>query len=137
MLPVPFARRDWLTSAVGPDSSGSKPGIEWVQTPDKSGIDELPCVPPWGPGRGRHRLRGGGRHSRYRQSHHQKEITPLQLHVLLLFIRPADASCLHPLRVVWKGPDGLRCVVGLDDMPSSDASGDWMRRMGANESGNV
>jgi hypothetical protein len=31
--------------------------------------------------------------------------------------------------------DGLRCGVGLDDMPSSDAGGDWMRRMGANESG--
>jgi hypothetical protein len=50
MSPVPFARRDRLTSAVGPDASGSKPGIEWVQMLDKSGIDELPCVPPWAAG---------------------------------------------------------------------------------------
>src|SRR5580693_8417585 len=47
MLPVPFARRCRLTSAVGPDASGSKPGIEWFHTPDKSGIDTAPCLPPW------------------------------------------------------------------------------------------
>src|ERR1019366_9381385 len=29
------------------------------------------------------------------------------------------------------------CVLRLDEMPSSDASGDWMRRMGANESGGL
>jgi hypothetical protein len=47
MLPVPFARRDRLTSAVGPDASGSKPGIEWVQTPEKSGMDAvLPKADP-------------------------------------------------------------------------------------------
>src|SRR5271170_4068366 len=43
---------------------------------------------------------------------------------------------LEDLRVLRRD-DGLRCVVGLDEMPSSDASGDWMRRMGANESGGL
>jgi hypothetical protein len=32
--------------AVGPDGIGSKPGIEWFQTPEKSGT--LPGLPPWG-----------------------------------------------------------------------------------------
>src|SRR5215470_15536534 len=39
MSPVPFARRDRLTSAVGPDASGSNPGRECTQVPDKSGMD--------------------------------------------------------------------------------------------------
>src|ERR1700686_2383125 len=39
MLPVPFARRCVLMSAVGPDVSGSNPGIECVQMPERSGID--------------------------------------------------------------------------------------------------
>jgi hypothetical protein len=43
---------------------------------------------------------------------------------------------LEDLRILRRD-DGLRCVVGLDDLPSSDASGDWMRRMGANESGGL
>src|SRR6476646_5353088 len=42
MLPVPFARRCVLTSAVGPDVSGSNPGIECVQMPERSGIDGEP-----------------------------------------------------------------------------------------------
>src|SRR5215469_6396770 len=46
MLPVPLGRRDRFTSAVGPDASGSKPGIEWFQTPEKSGMDALPCSTP-------------------------------------------------------------------------------------------
>jgi hypothetical protein len=40
MSPVPFSRRDRLTSAVGPDRSGSNPGIECTQMPEKSGMDE-------------------------------------------------------------------------------------------------
>ena len=43
----------------------------------------------------------------------------------------SDHRTLEDLRILRRD-DGLRCVVGLDDMPSSDASGDWMRRMGAN-----
>src|SRR5258706_13007340 len=42
MLPVPLARRCVLTSAVGPDVSGSTPGIECVQMPERSGIDGEP-----------------------------------------------------------------------------------------------
>src|SRR5271169_2015659 len=48
MLPVPFGRRSRLTSAVGPDASGSNPGIEWFHTPEKSGMDAVlrsaPCA---------------------------------------------------------------------------------------------
>ena len=36
---MPFKRRDLLTSAVGPDASGSNPGSACAQTPDKSGMD--------------------------------------------------------------------------------------------------
>src|SRR5215475_10556310 len=50
MSPVPFSRRDRLTSAVGPDASGSNPGIECTQMPDKSGMDaELSSSLPTGP----------------------------------------------------------------------------------------
>src|SRR5262252_3564101 len=43
--PVPFGRRDRLTSAVGPDGSGSNPGSGCTQTPDKSGTDAPPSSP--------------------------------------------------------------------------------------------
>jgi len=43
---------------------------------------------------------------------------------------------LEDLRVL-RHDDGLRLVLDLDEMPSSDASGDWMRRMGASESGGL
>src|ERR1700688_2934526 len=50
MSPVPFGRRDRLTSAVGPDGSGSNPGIECTQIPEKSGMDAaLSSSPPAGP----------------------------------------------------------------------------------------
>src|SRR5712671_4042498 len=38
MSPVPFGRRDRLTSAVGPDGSGSNPGSGCSQMPEKSGM---------------------------------------------------------------------------------------------------
>src|ERR1700694_1873882 len=38
MSPVPFGRRDRLTSAVGPDGSGSNPGSPCTQKPEKSGM---------------------------------------------------------------------------------------------------
>jgi hypothetical protein len=43
---------------------------------------------------------------------------------------------LEDLRVV-RCDDALRCLLHHHDMPSSDASGDWLRRMGANESGGL
>ena len=36
---------------------------------------------------------------------------------------------------VLRNDEGLRCLLQLNDMTSSDASGDWLRRMGAQESG--
>src|SRR5262249_41919539 len=36
--------RDRLTSDVGPDGSGSKPGIECTQMPEKSGMDAALCL---------------------------------------------------------------------------------------------
>src|SRR5882672_4150545 len=47
MSPVPFARRERLISAVGPDGSGSNPGSVCNQVPEKSGMD-LPLCPKAG-----------------------------------------------------------------------------------------
>src|SRR5215471_8961540 len=46
MSPVPFGRRDRLTSAVGPEGSGSNPGSACAQIPEKSGITSAPSLPP-------------------------------------------------------------------------------------------
>src|SRR6516165_11569592 len=46
MLPVPL-RRDRFTTDVGPDDSGSKPGIEGCNhLPESSGIDAALPLPP-------------------------------------------------------------------------------------------
>ena len=74
-----------------------------------------------------HELPGAGSAAGYDPSAH---VSPL---VLML---AGGGRTLEDLRVLRRD-DGLRCVVGLDEMPSSDASGDWMRRMGANESGGL
>src|SRR5271168_910708 len=74
-----------------------------------------------------HELPGAGSAAGYDPSAH---VAPL---VLML---AGGGRTLEDLRVLRRD-DGLRCVVGLDEMPSSDASGDWMRRMGANESGGL
>lgn len=74
-----------------------------------------------------HELPGAGSAAGYDPSAH---VSPL---VLML---AGGGRTLEDLRILRRD-DGLRCVVGLDDMPSSDASGDWMRRMGANESGGL
>src|ERR1700752_2405266 len=39
MSPVPFGRRLRLTSEVGPDASGSNPGLACAHLPDKFGTD--------------------------------------------------------------------------------------------------
>jgi hypothetical protein len=36
-----------------------------------------------------------------------------------------------------RGDDGLRSLLHLNEMPSSDATGDWLRRMGSKESGGL
>src|SRR6516225_7771447 len=74
-----------------------------------------------------HELPGAGSAAGYDPSAH---VAPL---VLML---AGGGRTLEDLRILRRD-DGLRCVVGLDDMPSSDACGDWMRRMGANESGGL
>jgi hypothetical protein len=43
---------------------------------------------------------------------------------------------LEDLRVL-RGDGGLRSLLRLNEMPSSDATGDWLRRMGAEESGGL
>ena len=43
---------------------------------------------------------------------------------------------LEDLRAL-RGDDGLRSLLHLNEMPSSDATGDWLRRMGAKESGGL
>jgi hypothetical protein len=74
-----------------------------------------------------HELPGAGSAAGYDPSAH---VSPL---VLML---AGGGRTLEDLRGLRRD-DGLRCVVGLNEMPSSDASGDWMRRMGANESGGL
>jgi hypothetical protein len=56
-------------------------------------------------------------------------------HVLPLILMLAGGGRrLEDLRVL-RNDEGLRALVQLEDMPSSDATGDWLRRMGAQESG--
>lgn len=58
-------------------------------------------------------------------------------HVLPLVLMLAGGGrMLEDLRVL-RGDEGLRSLLGLNEMPSSDATGDWLRRMGANESGGL
>ena len=58
-------------------------------------------------------------------------------HVLPLVLMLAGGGRrLEDLRVL-RHDDGLRCLLGQDEMPSSDASGDWLRRMGTDESGGL
>jgi hypothetical protein len=53
------------------------------------------------------------------------------VHVLPLVLMLADGGwTLEDLRVL-RGDEGLRSLLRLDEMPSSDATGDWLRRMGA------
>ena len=91
---MPFGRRDRLTSAVGPDGSGSNPGSGCTQMPEKSGMDAaLSLLRDW---RGGHRLREGGRHDRRRKREYQREIPPPQIHcfppLFLWVLRDASAS---------------------------------------------
>ena len=55
-------------------------------------------------------------------------------HVLPLVLMLAGGGrTLEDLRVL-RHDEGLRCLLQLKEMPSSDATGDWLRRMGAKES---
>jgi hypothetical protein len=55
-------------------------------------------------------------------------------HILPLVLMLAGRGrTLEDLRVL-RNDEGLRSLVLLQDMPSSDATGDWLRRMGAGES---
>src|ERR1039457_2955404 len=56
-------------------------------------------------------------------------------HVLPLVLMLAGGGrTLEDLRVL-RNDTGLRSLLQLDDMPSSDATGDWLRRVGATASG--
>jgi Transposase DDE domain group 1 len=70
-----------------------------------------------------HELPGPGSAPGYRPSAH---VLPL---ILML---AGGGRTLEDLRV-RRNDEGLRLLLGLIDMPSSDASGDWLRRMGAVE----
>lgn len=74
-----------------------------------------------------HELPGAGSAAGYDPSAHVSSL------VLMLV---GGGRTLEDLRVL-RGDDGLRCILCHHDMPSSDASGDWLRRMGANESGGL
>ena len=74
-----------------------------------------------------HELPGPGSTAGYSPSAH---VLPL---VLML---AGGGRTLEDLRVL-RNDEGLRCVLELEDMPSSDATGDWLRRMGVKESGGL
>ena len=81
MSPVPFGRRNRLTSDVGPDLSGSNPGFACAQMPEKSGRAACAFALP-----------DRGRHNRRRKWEHKKEIPPLQTHSLL----PCPSQVIPP-----------------------------------------
>src|SRR5271165_4107288 len=56
------------------------------------------------------------------------------VHVVPLVLMLAGGGrTLEDLRVL-RNDEGLRSLLQLKDMPSSDATGDWLRRMGSGES---
>ena len=58
-------------------------------------------------------------------------------HVLpLLLMLAGGGRTLEDLRVL-RNDEGLRTLLDLDAMPSSDATGDWLRRMGVDEAGGL
>jgi hypothetical protein len=58
-------------------------------------------------------------------------------HVLPLVLMLAGGGrTLEDLRVL-RHDEGLRSLLQLEEMPSSDATGDWLRRMGGKESGGL
>ena len=74
-----------------------------------------------------HELPGPGSAAGYRPS----------VHVLPLVLTLAGGGrTLEDLRVL-RNDEGLRALLQLAEMPSSDATGDWLRRMGAEESGGL
>jgi Transposase DDE domain group 1 len=54
----------------------------------------------------------------------------------LVLMLAGGGRTLEDLRAL-RGDDGLRSLLHLNEMPSSDAAGDWLRRMGAKESGGL
>src|SRR5271165_5014358 len=59
------------------------------------------------------------------------------VHVVPLVLMLAGGGrTLEDLRVL-RNDEGLRSLLRLNEMPSSDATGDWLRRMGAKESGGL
>src|SRR5215813_2067722 len=96
MLPVPL-RRDRFTTEVGPDDSGSKPGIEGCNhVPEISGLDAPLSLPRLADPRvGAAARKRGGRGCC--QCHHQREIPgctfmttscePSLVFVFVLFLR--------------------------------------------------
>jgi hypothetical protein len=58
-------------------------------------------------------------------------------HVLPLVLMLADGGrTLEDLRVL-RNDEGMRALLQLEEMPSSDATGDWLRRMGGKENGGL
>ena len=55
---------------------------------------------------------------------------PSQVVVPLVLMLHGGGRTLEDLRQV-RGDEGLRELLGMDELPSSDATGDWLRRMGA------
>src|SRR6266446_2243136 len=107
MLPVPFSRRSWLISAVGPDASGSKPGIECVQMPERSGMEAEPRGCP----------KTGAAAADANVTTRRKFRCPVfMLSSLSWFRQRVLKETVHPARLRLKGPS-LR----LEQSPRKDA----------------
>src|SRR5713101_8446320 len=107
MSPVPFGRRDRLTSAVGPDGSGSNPGSECTQMPEKSGMDAALSSPlPAGPTVGATAWPKAGVTTAAASVNTKGKFRHCEsIAFLLLSLRSAVSSRirLHPLRVRLEG----------------------------------
>ena len=117
---VDVARRRWAARPVHHRAGTRWRRLEagqvgWAHMPEKSGMDAAPCVPlrpaqprapPFAP---------GGRRSRCRQCHQQKEIPPLHIHANPPFHGPPDADtgryfryCTPKASAACSQPSGTR-----------------------------
>src|ERR1700730_4329714 len=122
MSPVPFGRRDRLTSAVGPDGSGSNPGSPCTQKPEKSGMAAALSSPlPPGPTAGATAWPKAGVATAAAVMNTKGNFRHCEsIAFLLLSLRSAVSPriSLHPLRVLLK--DGANQASAFHDCRAPD-----------------
>src|SRR5260370_3820467 len=99
-------RRDRLTSEVGPDGSGSKPGMEpWTHMPEKSGMDGAPSLPLAGATVGATACPKAGVAAAATSItvKSKSSRSKVMLSSLFMGFNPSPRIKLHPLRLHWAG----------------------------------